>query len=228
MRKILFLIVFVASNIIIAQNIAFEQIAIKVKPGSSAHVLNMINDFYGSIEKPAGVNIRLSYINFKPEDIKATHYLTFTGPIEGLAKLREIRGGDKYSLYNSNILRHAEVISTTGGGSLMRMNLDKGTQPIAQSWRWRVEDPASFASEFTTLIKAFPQIGYISLGQLTHGIGNDGESHYVYMTHEDYASALGWGPKTEAQQQAFLKFLKTTSKYSNFLGSVTMSNIKTW
>ena len=110
----------------------------------------------------------------------------------------------------------------------MRMNLDKGTQPIAQTWRWRVEDPASFASEFTSLIKAFPQIGYISLGQLTHGIGNDGESHYVYMTHEDYAGALGWGPKTEAQQQAFLKFLKTTSKYSNFLGSVTMSNIKTW
>jgi hypothetical protein len=228
MKKILFLLLFVASNIIVAQNIAFEQVAIKVKPGSSSHVLNMINDFYGSIEKPAGVNIRLSYINFKPQDIEATHYLTFTGSVEGLSKLREIRGGDKYSLYNSNILRHAEVISTTGGSSLMRMNLDKGTQSMAQSWRWRVEDPASFASEFTALMKAFPQIGYISLGQLTHGIGNDGESHYVYMTHEDYASALGWGPKTEAQQQAFLKFLKATSKYSDFLGSVTMSNVKTW
>ena len=91
----------------------------------------------------------------------------------------------------------------------MRMNLDKGNQPISQVWRWRVDDPASFASEFTTLIKAFTQLGYLSLGQITHGIGQDGESHYVYMTHEDYSGALGWGPKTQAEQQAFLKFQNT-------------------
>ena len=33
----------------------------------------------------------------------------------------------------------------------------------------RVEDPASFATEFSSLIKAFPQQGYLSLGQFTHG-----------------------------------------------------------
>ena len=228
MKKIIFLLLFASSSLIFSQNIAFEQVAIKVKPGSSAHVLNLFNDFYGNIEKPEGVNIRLSYLNFRPQDIEATHYLTFTGSLEGLAKLREIRGGDKYSLYNSNMLRHADIISTSGGSSLMRMNLDKGNQPISQVWRWRVDDPASFASEFTTLIKAFPQLGYLSLGQITHGIGQDGESHYVYMTHEDYSGALGWGPKTQAEQQAFLKFQKATSKYSTFLGSVTMSNIKVW
>ena len=102
MKKIIFLLLFASSSLIFSQNIAFEQVAIKVKPGSSAHVLNLFNDFYGNIEKPEGVNIRLSYLNFRPQDIEATHYLTFTGSLEGLSKLREIRGGDKYSLYNSN------------------------------------------------------------------------------------------------------------------------------
>ena len=111
---------------------------------------------------------------------RGNSFFTFTGPVEGLAKLREMRGGDKYSLYNSNMLRHAEVISTTAGTTLIRMNLDKSSQPIAQVWRWRVEDPASFATEFSSLIKAFPQQGYLSLGQFTHGTGSDGESHYVY------------------------------------------------
>ena len=43
-------------------------------------------------------------------------------------------------MYNSNMLRHADIISTSGGTSLMRMNLDEGNQPISQVWRWRVDE----------------------------------------------------------------------------------------
>ena len=55
------------------------------------------------------------HLNFKADDIQATHFLTFSGSVEGLAKLREIRRGDKYLLYNSNMLRHSEITSTSGG-----------------------------------------------------------------------------------------------------------------
>ena len=55
MKKIIFLLLFASSSLIFSQNIAFEQVAIKVKPGSSAHVLNLFNRFYGNIEKPEGV-----------------------------------------------------------------------------------------------------------------------------------------------------------------------------
>ena len=48
------------------------------------------------------------------------------------------------------------------------------------------------------------------------------------MTHDDYESALGWGPKTPQQQEAFAKFGKNTSKYSDFHGTVTMVNLKNW
>ena len=50
MKKILFILFLATSNFIVAQNIVFEQVAIKVKPGSGGQVLSLFNDFYGSIE----------------------------------------------------------------------------------------------------------------------------------------------------------------------------------
>tara|TARA_B110000971_G_scaffold66143_1_gene67819 strand:+ start:91 stop:777 length:687 start_codon:yes stop_codon:yes gene_type:complete len=228
MKKIFFLLLFVTSNIILAQNIAFEQVGIEVKPGNGAYVLGLLDDFYGNIEKPEGVNISLNRVYFKPEEVNATHYLTFTGSIEGLTALRKIRGGSKYSAFNSNILKFGKVVSTVGGSTLLRMNLGKAGLPVVQVWKWKVGDASSFAEAFSDLIKAFPQEGYLSLGQFSQGTSSDGESHYVYMTHQDYGTALGWGPKTQSQQEAFIKFQKVTNKYSNFLGSMTLMNVKTW
>ena len=228
MKKLLNLLFIIFSSALVAQNIAFEQVGIQVKPGSAGHVINLMDGFYGQIEKPEGVNISLNYVNFRSSDVEVTHFITITGSVEAMAKLREIRSGDKYSLYNSNMLRHAKIISTTAGTTLLRMNLDNTGDPIAQVWRWNVEDPSSFGEEFSNLIKSFPQMGYTSLGQFTHGTSMMGESHYVYVSHKDYAAALGWGPKTEQQQQAFLKFQKNTSKYATFLGSLTTTNVKRW
>ena len=100
-----------------AQNIVFEQVALNVKPGSGGQVLDLIDGFYGKIDKPEGVYITLYAVNFKADDIQATHFLTFSGSVEGLAKLREIRSGDKYLLYNSNMLRHSEITSISAVNS---------------------------------------------------------------------------------------------------------------
>ena len=215
-------------NLSFSQNISFEQVGIKVEPGKAPYVLNLLDEFYGNIEKPNNVSISLDRIYFKPEGTQATHYILFAGTVEGLAELRKIRKGDTYSIFNSNILKFAEVVSVTGGSTLFRINPEKSSENTFQVWKWRVEDAPSFASAFTELIKAFPQEGYLSLGQFTHGISTDGESHYVYTTHKDYASALSWGPKTEMQQEAFVKFQKATSKYSNFLGTMTLYRMKSW
>jgi len=229
MKKLTLLLLFlISTNFSLAQNIAFEQVGIKVQPGKASFVLDLLDNFYGNIEKPDDVSISLNRIYFKPEGTEATHYLLFAGSVEGLAALRKIRGGDKYSIFNSNILEFAEVVSVTGGSTLLRINTDKSKEQTYQVWKWRVEDAPSFAAAFSDLIKAFPQEGYLSLGQFTHGISSDGESHYVYTTHKDFASALSWGPKTESQQQAFVKFQKSTSKYSDFLGTMTLYRMKSW
>ena len=229
MKKLLLLFVFLfTANFATSQNIAFEQVGIKVQPGKAAFVLDLLDDFYGNIEKPENVSISLNRIYFKPEGTEATHYLSFAGSVDALAALRKIRGGDTYSIFNSNILQFAEVVSVSGGSTLMRTNIEKSGERTYQVWKWNVEDAQGFAAAFMDLMKAFPQQGYLSLGQFTHGVSTDGESHYVYTTHKDYAAALNWGPKTQAQQEAFVKFQKTTNKISNFLGTMTLYRMKSW
>ena len=45
-----------------SQNIAFEQVGIKVEAGKASYVLNLLDDFYGSIEKPDNLQFQLKNI----------------------------------------------------------------------------------------------------------------------------------------------------------------------
>ena len=228
MKKFFFLLAFISSINLSAQNFAFEQIGLSVKPGSEATVLKLVEDYYGGVKKPVGVNIALNSVAFKGNDVEVTHFLSFTGSVPSLAELRKIRSGDKYALFNSAMMDHAKIINQTAGSTLVRINPEKGLDPIAQVWRFKVIDAASFAEEFSNLLKAVPQPGYLSLGQFSHGISALGETHYIYETHKDYETAIGWGPKTEQEQQAFINFNKKISGYATFLGTYTTTNVKNW
>jgi len=228
MKKIIFIFLLVFSFSLSAQNIVWEQVGLKVNQGSSNFVLELIEGFYTSIDKPEGVAISLDAVMFKPEGYEATHFLTFAGSVEDLAKLRELRSGSVYMEYNQNMLKFSKITSITSGSTLMRMNLDKGNYPIAQLWQWNVKDPEVFMNEFISLTKSFPQDGYLSIGRISQGSGPNGESHYIYTTHKDYGSALSWGPKNEKEQAAFVKFQKKTNPTSDYLGTVTVRNVKSW
>ena len=228
MKKIIFIFLLLISFSLTAQNIFWEQVGLKVNQGSSNFVLELVEGFYTSIEKPEGVAISLDAVMFKPEGYEATHFLTFAGSAEDLAKLRELRSGSVYMEYNQNMLKFSKITSITSGSTLMRMNLDKGNYPIAQLWQWNVKDPEVFMNEFISLTKSFPQDGYLSIGRISQGSGPNGESHYIYTTHKDYGSALSWGPKNEKEQVAFVKFQKKTAPTSDYLGTVTVRNVKSW
>ena len=228
MKKIIFIFLLLISFSLTAQNIFWEQVGLKVNQGSSNFVLELVEGFYTSIEKPEGVAISLDAVMFKPEGYEATHFLTFAGSAEDLAKLRELRSGSVYMEYNQNMLKFSKITSITSGSTLMRMNLDKGNYPIAQLWQWNVKDPEVFMNEFISLTKSFPQDGYLSIGRISQGSGPNGESHYIYTTHKDYGSALSWGPKNEKEQVAFVKFQKKTNPTSDYLGTVTVRNVKSW
>ena len=228
MKKIIFIFLLLISFSLTAQNIFWEQVGLKVNQGSSNFVLELVEGFYTSIEKPEGVAISLDAVMFKPEGYEATHFLTFAGSAEDLAKLRDLRSGSIYMQYNQNMLKFSKITSITSGSTLMRMNLDKGNYPIAQLWQWNVKDPEVFMNEFISLTNSFPQDGYLSIGRISQGSSPDGESHYIYTTHKDYGSALSWGPKNEKEQAAFVKFQKKTNLISDYLGTVTVRNVKSW
>ena len=228
MKKIIFIFLLLISFSLTAQNIFWEQVGLKVNQGSSNFVLELVEGFYTSIQKPEGVAISLDAVMFKPEGYEATHFLTFAGSAEDLAKLRDLRSGSVYMQYNQNMLKFSKITSITSGSTLMRMNLDKGNYPIAQLWQWNVKDPEVFMNEFISLTNSFPQDGYLSIGRISQGSSPDGESHYIYTTHKDYGSALSWGPKNEKEQAAFVKFQKKTNLTSDYLGTVTVRNVKSW
>ena len=228
MKKIIFIFLLLISFSLTAQNIFWEQVGLKVNQGSSNFVLELVEGFYTSIKKPEGVAISLDAVMFKPEGYEATHFLTFAGSAEDLAKLRDLRSGSIYMQYNQNMLKFSKITSITSGSTLMRMNLDKGNYPIAQLWQWNVKDPEVFMNEFISLTSSFPQDGYLSIGRISQGSSPDGESHYIYTTHKDYGSALSWGPKNEKEQAAFVKFQKKTNPTSDYLGTVTVRNVKSW
>ena len=228
MKKIIFIFLLLISFSLTAQNIFWEQVGLKVNQGSSNFVLELVEGFYTSIQKPEGVAISLDAVMFKPEGYEATHFLTFAGSAEDLAKLRDLRSGSIYMQYNQNMLKFSKITSITSGSTLMRMNLDKGNYPIAQLWQWNVKDPEVFMNEFISLTNSFPQDGYLSIGLISQGSSPDGESHYIYTTHRDYGSALSWGPKNEKEQAAFVKFQKKTNPTSDYLGTVTVRNVKSW
>ena len=228
MKKIIFIFLLLISFSLTAQNIFWEQVGLKVNQGSSNFVLELVEGFYTSIKKPEGVAISLDAVMFKPEGYEATHFLTFAGSAEDLAKLRDLRSGSVYMQYNQNMLKFSKITSITSGSTLMRMNLDKGNYPIAQLWQWNVKDPEVFMNEFISLTSSFPQDGYLSIGRISQGSSPDGESHYIYTTHKDYGSALSWGPKNEKEQAAFVKFQKKTNPTSDYLGTVTVRNVKSW
>tara|TARA_B100000945_G_scaffold319144_1_gene325711 strand:- start:1479 stop:2333 length:855 start_codon:yes stop_codon:yes gene_type:complete len=228
MKKIIFIFLLFISFSLSAQNIVWEQVGLKVSQGTSAFVLELVEGFYTSIEKPEGVAISLDAVWYKPEGYETTHFLTFAGSAEDLGRLRELRSGEVYQKYNQDMLKFSKITSITSGSTLMRMNLDKGNYPISQIWQFGVENPQVFVNEFSTLVRSFPQDGYLSIGLINHGGSSNGESHYIYTTHKDYTSALSWGPRNEKEQAAFIKFQQKISSSSEYLGTITLSNVKSW
>ena len=108
MKKIIFIFLLLISFSLTAQNIFWEQVGLKVNQGSSNFVLELVEGFYTSIQKPEGVAISLDAVMFKPEGYEATHFLTFAGSAEDLAKLRDLRSGSIYMQYNQNMLKFSK------------------------------------------------------------------------------------------------------------------------
>ena len=229
MKKIL-LFIFLACNFVVAQqNITFEQVGLKVEDGSAGYVLDLVDEFYSSIDLPDGVSVILDYVAFKSHEVEATHYLSFVGTVEGLAELRKLRSGEAYTRYNDEMGRFGSIVSSNVGSTLIRTGLDKRDgHKYSQSWQWRVDNPAVFAGAFQAFMKVYRHPGYVSLGQISHGQSSDGESHYIYATHKDYGAAITNNIDTKKEQEAFAKFQQTIAPISTYFGTRTLMNIKTW
>ena len=227
MKKLnLLLLAILSFNFSTAQNnVAWEEVALSVDSGNAPYVLNLMDNFYSSIDMPEGTSVSLEAIYHSPKG-SPTHIINFIGPIEGLVELRALRSGEAYDAYNSGVEKFATIQSIKAGQTLARFPGSDEEVYGAQEWSFNVKDQGKFGAAFLELMEVFKPTGYVSIGAYTHG--EKGETHYIYMMYKDQAAMLGFGPKTEAEAQAFEKFFSKTMSISDYNGSRTTVPVKTW
>jgi hypothetical protein len=216
------------SSLSAQDQLVWNQVGIEVNDGYGSDLVDLLDSFYGSIDLPEGVSISLTQVYHSDEEHKATHYLTFSGTAAGLTELRQLRSGAEYDNYSTNFSKYGQTISNSIGSSVIRLNTDSTDGNIAQVWEWRVEDVFAFVDAFNRMTSVWSPDGYLSLGAITGGQSVEGESHYVYTTYSGYQEMLEFGPKTEEEQAAFFNFIKETDAYSEFKGTFSMFNVKSW
>ena len=230
MKKTYLLILSLISLNISAQNITWQNVNINVPFENTDSVYNLIDGFYSNVQIPEGVRVSLWSIEYKGSSEKATHVLNFAGSKEALTEFESRKLTPEWDAYVSklNSLTSRDGYSVTAGVTLVRYNLDKWQQPIAQSHQWKIKNPIKFLTAFANLMSAFnDDSGYVSIGQTTHGVEN-GETHYIYVTYPDLNAALDFGKaQNKDQADAINKWIEDT-KDEEYTRSITRVMLQSW
>ena len=230
MRKTFVILTTVFSLSLGAQNITWQNVNLNVPFENTQAVFNLIDGFYSNIEIPEGIRVSLWSIEYKGSNEKATHILNFAGSKENLVKFESRKLSPEWDAYSSrlNSLTDREGFAITAGVTLVRYNLDKWQETIAQSHQWKVKNPIKFISAFANLMSVFgDSSGYVSIGQTTHGVEN-GETHYIYATFPDLVAALDFGNSSNQEESnAVIEWLDAT-KDEEYTRSITRVMLKSW
>ena len=230
MKRALFIFTFLFTVSLGAQNITWQNVNLNVPFENTQAVFNLIDGFYSNIEIPEGVRVSLWSIEYKGQSEKATHILNFAGSKESLVEFESRKLTSEWDAYLSklNSLTNRDGFAVTAGVTLVRYNIDKWQETIAQSHQWKVKNPIKFISAFANLMSVFgDSSGYVSIGQTTHGVEN-GETHYIYATYPDLISALDFGnAATQDESDAIVSWFEAT-RDEEYTRSVTRVMLKSW
>ena len=230
MRKAFLILTTLFSLSLGAQNITWQNVNLNVPFENTQAVFNLIDGFYSNIQIPEGIRVSLWSIEYKGSNEKATHILNFAGSKENLAKFESRKLSPEWDAYSSrlNSLTDREGFAITAGVTLVRYNLDKWQETIAQSHQWKVKNHIKFISAFANLMSVFgDSSGYVSIGQTTHGVEN-GETHYIYATFPDLVAALDFGnSSSQEESNAVIGWLDAT-KDEEYTRSITRVMLKSW
>ena len=230
MRKTLLITTFLFTISSSAQNITWQNVNLNVPFENTQAVFNLIDGFYSNIEIPEGIRVSLWSIEYKGSSEKATHVLNFAGTKENLVEFESRKLTSEWDAYLSklNSLTNRDGFAVTAGVTLVRYNIDKWQETIAQSHQWKVKNPIKFISAFANLMSVFgDSSGYVSIGQTTHGVEN-GETHYIYATYPDLISALDFGnAATQDESEAIFNWFEAT-RDEEYTRSITRIMLKSW
>ena len=157
MRKAFLILTTLFSLSLGAQNITWQNVNLNVPFENTQAVFNLIDGFYSNIDIPEGIRVSLWSIEYKGSSEKATHILNFAGTKESLVEFESRKLTTEWDAYISrlNSLTERDGYAVTAGVTLVRYNIDKWQETIAQSHQWRVKNPMKFISAFANLMSVF-------------------------------------------------------------------------
>ena len=227
MKKYIFILTLLFSFSVSAQDLYWYDVLLDVKNETAKDFEKAVDDFYSSVNFPEGVSMTFSNIQIKGQGFKETHILSFVSPSsQSLADLRASLSGKNWDDY-IDVVRPLINSARTAVGNASNIHNEDQFNPIGQAWCFKVDskDIPAFTAGFSKLMETFNFPGFVGLAQVTHGMSN-GENVIIYGTYSNLNDAFTFGPKNEAEANAFAEFGELTSGISEFTQTWTRVKIK--
>tara|TARA_B100000927_G_scaffold260202_1_gene229638 strand:+ start:399 stop:1091 length:693 start_codon:yes stop_codon:yes gene_type:complete len=226
MKKYVYLLSLLLSISLSSQELYWYDVILEVEGEDLVEFEKAVDDFYSSVDFPEDVTMTFSAIPLKGQGFEETHILSFVSPSsQSLANLRSSLTGEKWENYLDIVRPFVDGVRASAGNAMMTFKPEE-FHGIGQVWGFKIlsKDIPAFASAFSKLMDTFDFPGFVGLAQVTHGISG-GENILIYGTYEDLNSAFTFGPKSDAEAQAFEEFFNVTADISEFTQSWTRVKI---
>ena len=226
MKKITLLLTILFSISLTSQELYWYDVILEVEGEDTVEFEKTVDKFYSSVDFPEDVTMTFSAIPLKGKGYEETHILSFVSPSsESLANLRSSLSGKKWENYLEVVRPFVDGVRASAGNAMMVYKPEE-FHGIGQVWGFKIKskDIPTFAGAFSKLMETFDFPGFVGLAQVTHGI-SDGENILIYGTYENLNSAFTFGPKNDAEANAFTEFFNDTGDISEFTQSWTRVKI---
>ena len=118
MKKfIITLLLFITFSINAQNNIAWNQVGVVANDGYGSDLAETMDKFYGSIEMPENASVQLLAVYHNSPDHKPTHYINYSGTVEGLtnSEIQEQRNNmDELNTDGDSMILGDEYIEQSG------------------------------------------------------------------------------------------------------------------
>ena len=195
MKKVLFLLTFLISVNLVAQDVYFTTYNFSVENKDVETVAKIANDFFSKPgSKVDGIKVYLYENHFKDKDFNFTHSIIFVGTLDAMGNQYSSTGGvdqEKFQAFKTKINQFATAHSSASGRRLITFGSTNKTYPVQNQNMLKVKDATKFAAAFKKYQEVLKAENVVTtLGEIKNGRSPLGETHYVLRSYPNFKAAL--------------------------------------
>ena len=195
MKTVLFLLTFLISVNLVAQDRYFTNYNFSVENKDVETVAKIVNDYFAMPgTKAEGVTAYLYENHFKDKDFNFSHSLSFVGTLDAMGNQYSPTGGvnqEKFQAFLTKINQFTTGHSSASGRRLITFGSTNKTYPVQNQNMLKVKDATKFAAAFKKYQEVLKAENVVTtLGEIKNGRSPLGETHYVLRSYPNFKAAL--------------------------------------